>query len=50
MIIVSYVYKKPIIIIEHRFGHKFQMCKENGFTDFNLITHDNMIHLQNWVL
>jgi len=29
-----YVYKKPIIIIEHRFGHKFQMCKEDGFTNF----------------
>ncbi len=33
MIIVSYVYKKPIIIIKHRFGHKFQMCKEDGFTN-----------------
>jgi hypothetical protein len=31
MIIVSYVYKKPIIIIEHRFKYKFQMCKEDGF-------------------
>ncbi len=50
MIIVSYVYKKPIIIIEHRSGHKFQMCKKNGFTNFNLITLDNMIHLQNWAL
>ncbi len=34
MIISSYVYKKPIIIIEHRSGHKFQMCKEDGFTNF----------------
>jgi hypothetical protein len=33
MIIVSYVYKKPIIIIKHRFGNKFQMCKEDGFTN-----------------
>jgi hypothetical protein len=33
MIIVSYVYKKPIIIIEHRSKHKFQMCKEDGFTN-----------------
>jgi hypothetical protein len=32
-IIVSYVYKKPIIIIEHRFKQKFQMCKEDGFTN-----------------
>jgi hypothetical protein len=29
MIIVSYVYKKPIIIIGNRSGHKFQMCKED---------------------
>ncbi len=34
MIIVSYVYKKPIIIIEHKSEHKFQMCKEDGFTNF----------------
>jgi len=34
MIIVCYVYKKPIIIIKHKFGHKFQMCKEDGFTNF----------------
>jgi hypothetical protein len=34
MIIVFYVYKKPIIIIEHRFEHKFQMCKEDGFKNF----------------
>jgi hypothetical protein len=33
MIIVSYVYKKPIIIIEHRSEHIFQMCKEDGFTN-----------------
>jgi len=33
MIIVSYVYKKPIIIIEHRYEHKFQICKEDGFTN-----------------
>jgi hypothetical protein len=33
MIIVSYVYKKPIIVIEHRSGHNFQMCKEDGFTN-----------------
>jgi len=33
MIIVYYVYKKPIIIIEHRSRHKFQMCKEDGFTN-----------------
>jgi hypothetical protein len=50
MIIVSYVYKKPIIIIEHRSRHKFQMCKEDGFTNLNLITYDNIIRLQNWVL
>jgi hypothetical protein len=31
MIIISYVYNKPIIIIEHKFKHKFQMCKEDGF-------------------
>jgi hypothetical protein len=31
MIITFYVYKKPIIIIEHKSGHKFQMCKEDGF-------------------
>jgi hypothetical protein len=31
MIIVSYVYKKPIIIIEHKSKQKFQMCKEDGF-------------------
>ncbi len=29
-----YVYKKPIIIIKHRSGHKFQMCKEDGLTNF----------------
>jgi hypothetical protein len=29
-----YVYKKPIIITEHRSRHKFQMCKEDGFTNF----------------
>jgi hypothetical protein len=34
MIIISYVYKKPIIIIKHRSKHKFQMCKEDGFTIF----------------
>ncbi len=33
MIIVFYVYKKPIIIIEYRFRHKFQMYKEDGFTN-----------------
>jgi hypothetical protein len=33
MIIVSYVYKKPIIIIKHKSRHKFQMCKEDGFTN-----------------
>ncbi len=37
------------IIIINRSGHKLQMCKKNGFMIFNLITHDNMIHLQNWV-
>jgi hypothetical protein len=36
MISVSYVYKKPIIIIEHSFEHKFQMCKEDGFTSLKL--------------
>jgi hypothetical protein len=35
MTIVSYVYKKPIIIINHRSRHKFQMCKEDGFTNLN---------------
>jgi hypothetical protein len=50
MIIASYVYKKPIIIIKHKSRHRFQMCKEDGFITSNLITHDNMIHLQNWVL
>jgi hypothetical protein len=49
MIIVSYVYKKPIIIIEHRSKHKFQMSKEDSQIS-NLITHDNMIHFQNWIL
>jgi len=34
MITVSYVDKKPIIIIEHRSRHKFQMCKEDGFANF----------------
>jgi hypothetical protein len=33
MIIVSYVYKKPIIVIKHRFRHKFQKCKEDAFTN-----------------
>jgi hypothetical protein len=33
MIIVSYVCKKPIVIIEHKSKHKFQMCKEDGFTN-----------------
>jgi len=33
MIIVSYLYKKPIIIIEHRYEHKFQMCKKDGLTN-----------------
>jgi hypothetical protein len=33
MIIMSYVFKKPIIIIEHKYGHKFQMCKEDGITN-----------------
>ncbi len=33
MIIISYLYKKPIIIIEHRYKHKFQMCKKDGFTN-----------------
>jgi hypothetical protein len=34
MISVSYVYKKPIIIIEHRYRHKFEMCEKDGFTNF----------------
>jgi type II secretory pathway component PulC len=33
VIIVSYVYKKPNIIIKHRSRHKFQMSKEDGFTN-----------------
>jgi hypothetical protein len=33
MIIVSNVYKKPIIIIEHRSRHKFEMCEEDGCTN-----------------
>jgi hypothetical protein len=33
MIIIYYVYKKPIIIIEHKSGYKFQMNKEDGFTN-----------------
>jgi hypothetical protein len=33
MINVFYVYKKPIIIIEHKFEHKFQMCKEDKSTN-----------------
>ncbi len=33
MIIVSYVYNKPIIIIEHKSKENFQMCKEDGFTN-----------------
>jgi hypothetical protein len=32
MINMSYVQKIPIIIIEHKSRHKFQMCKEDGFT------------------
>ncbi len=36
MITVFYVYKKPIIIKEHRFKHKFQMCKEDGFTNLKI--------------
>jgi hypothetical protein len=34
LIITSYVYNKPIVIIEHRSKDKFQMCKEGGFTIF----------------
>ncbi len=34
MIIVLYVYKKSIIITKRRSGYKFQMCNENGFTNF----------------
>jgi hypothetical protein len=26
-------YKKPIIVIKYKFKHKFQMCKEDGFTN-----------------
>jgi len=48
MIIIYYVYKKPIIIIKHKFEHKFQMCKEDRFTNPNLIMQNNMIHLQDW--
>jgi hypothetical protein len=33
MIIAFYVYKKHVIIIKHRSGQKFQMCKEDGFTN-----------------
>jgi hypothetical protein len=33
MIIISYVYKKPIIVIKHRSRYKFQMCKKDGFTN-----------------
>jgi hypothetical protein len=36
MIIVFYVYKKPIIIIKHRSEHKFQISKEDGFTNLKL--------------
>jgi hypothetical protein len=50
MINVSYVYKKPIIIVEHKSKYKFQMCKEDKSQISNLITHDNTIHLRNWVL
>jgi hypothetical protein len=32
MIIVYYVYKNPIIIVEHRFFFKIQIC-EDGFTN-----------------
>ncbi len=32
--IVSCVYKKFIVIIAHRFRHKFQICKKDGFTNF----------------
>ncbi len=48
MIIVSYIYKKPIIIIEHRSKHKFQMCKEDGFTNLKFDytwQHDSLIKL-----
>ncbi len=33
MIVVYYVYKKFIIITKDKSEHKFQMCKENGFTN-----------------
>jgi hypothetical protein len=49
VIIISYVYKKIIIIIEHRFRHKFQICKRMASQILNLITNDNMICLQNWL-
>jgi len=50
MIIVSYVYKKPIIIIEHKSYTNFKCVKKMNAQISNVITHDNMIHLQNWVL
>jgi hypothetical protein len=48
MIIVSYVYRKPIIIIEHISKHKFQMCKEDGFKNLKFDytwQHDSLIKL-----
>ncbi len=33
MIIVPYVYKKPVIIINHKSKYKFQMCKKDEFTN-----------------
>jgi len=44
MIIVSYVYKKPVIIIEHRSRHKCVKRMDSQIS--NLVTHNNMIRLQ----
>jgi hypothetical protein len=46
MIIISYFYKKPIVIVKHRYEHKYQMCKKDELTNLNLITQNNMIHFQ----
>jgi hypothetical protein len=47
--IVFYVYKKLIIIIEHR-SSNFKCVKGMDSQISNLITHDNMICSQNWDL
>jgi hypothetical protein len=48
MIIISYVYKKPFVILARRSAHKFQMCKEGGFTNIKFDStqqHDSLTKL-----